>query len=215
MKFKLIVFDIDGTLTQHVSSWQYLHEQIEIWDEQAHVYQDRFMAGRISYPKFCRLDAAHWKGLNIGEIREMFKKISYAKNAEKYLKILRRKGFKLAALSTGLQFIADRIRNELGFHYDIANQLLVRGGRLTGGVKINVTFGSKGSVFRKIVKRFKLKPSEVICVGDGEGDISMARLAGYSIAFNSKSRKLSRLVDYNCRRRDFKEVYDVIRKISE
>jgi len=50
----------------------------------------------------------------------------------------------------------------------------------------------------------------MIAVGDSEGDIPMIRLAGYSIAFNSSSKVLSSIVDYNCKSLDFMEVYKKI-----
>jgi hypothetical protein len=42
----------------------------------------------------------------------------------------------------------------------------------------------------------------------------MIRLSGYSIAFNSSSEKLSRIVDYECKTSDFMEVCDKILEIS-
>jgi len=31
-KFKMIVFDIDGTITRHISSWRLIHEKLGLWD---------------------------------------------------------------------------------------------------------------------------------------------------------------------------------------
>jgi hypothetical protein len=64
------------------------------------------------------------------------------------------------------------------------------------------------------LRKFGLKPFEVIAVGDSEGDIPMIKLAGYSIAFNSSSEELSGMVDYECHSGDFKELYDKIMEIS-
>jgi len=52
----------------------------------------------------------------------------------------------------------------------------------------------------------------VIGIGDTTGDLPLARLSGYSIAFNSSSRELSKIVDYNCETKDFTEVYRKIRE---
>ena len=59
MRYKLIVFDIDGTITRHISSWRYIHEKLGLWDDRAFHYQEDFLAGKISYRRFCELDAAH------------------------------------------------------------------------------------------------------------------------------------------------------------
>jgi phosphoserine phosphatase len=215
MKYKLIVFDIDGTITRHISSWRYIHEELGLWDDIACRYQNKFLSGKISYRKFCELDAAHWKGIHEIKIKKIFKSALYAQNAVKCIKKLKKMGFKLAAVSTGLQYIADRIKKELGFDYVLSNRLVSKNGRLTGEVKINISHGGKGRIFKKIIKKFAVKPGEVICVGDSAGDIPMARLSGYSIAFNSSSDELSGLSDHSCGRKDFKEVFDRIAFISK
>lgn len=214
MKYKLIIFDIDGTITTHISSWRYIHERLGIWTKRAFQYQKAFFSGKISYRRFCLLDAAHWKGMRQSRIRNIFKSTRYSKNALKCIKKLKKSGFKLAAVSTGLQYMPERIKQEMGFDYILSNALRSRKGRLTGGVKINLAHGAKDKILKKIFKRFKVKPHEVISIGDSEGDVPLARACGYSIAFNSTSKKLSRISDYCCRTKDFEEIYRKIMAIS-
>ena len=215
VKFKLIIFDIDGTIAEPLSSWRYVHERLGLWDEPACLYQERFLAGKISYRKFCELDAAHWRGLPEKKIKNIFRKAPYSRNAVRSIKKLRKMGFKLAAVSTGLQYMADRVKKELKFNYVSANRLISRRGVLTGGVKINITHGAKGHILRKILRKFHVKPHEAICVGDSAGDIPLAKASGFSIAFNSSDETFSRIVNYNCHTNDFNEVFEIIRLISE
>ncbi len=214
MKYKLIVFDIDGTITRHISSWRYIHEKLQLWTNRAFRYQEDFFAGKISYRKFCELDAAHWKGMKISRLRSIFKDVRYSHNAVRSIARLKKSGFKLVAVSTGLQFMADRVRKELKFDYAISNRLSSRSGKLTGSVKINLEHGAKHTVLAGIYRKFGVKPREVISVGDSEGDIPLAKNSGYSIAFNSSSPDLSKIVDYNCKSKDFDEVYKNIVYIS-
>ena len=113
MKHKLVVFDIDGTITRHISSWRYIHEKLGLWDILAKKYQDQVLAGKISYRRFCELDAAHWKGIEAKKLHDIFKHVKYSKNARKAIKKLKKAGFKLAAVSTGLQFVAERVKKEM------------------------------------------------------------------------------------------------------
>ena len=214
MNYKLIVFDIDGTITKHISSWRYIHEKLDLWDVLAKRYQEQFLAGKISYRRFCELDAAHWKGIEAVRLHEAFRGVKYSKNAKKVVQKFKQHGFKLAAISTGLQFVTEKVKNELKFDYVIGNRLNVYKGKLTGGVKINISHGAKGVIFKKISKKFKVEPRQVIAVGDSEGDIPMIRLAGYSIAFNSSSEELSKIVDHRCNTTDFMEIYDKVLEIS-
>ena len=214
MRYKLIVFDIDGTITRHISSWRYIHERLNIWDALAHKYQDKFLAGKISYRKFCELDAAHWKGMSEKKLYDIFKEVKYSRNAKKTIGILKRNGFKLVAISTGLQFMTDRIKKELLFDYVLGNRLDVKNGKLTGEVTINISHGAKGKTVRAILKRFGLKPHEMIAVGDSDGDIPMMKLAGYSICFNPASEKTALAADYVSKTDDFMEVCEKILEIS-
>lgn len=214
MRYRLLIFDIDGTITQHISSWRYIHEKLGIWSHRAFRYQEDFFAGKISYRKFCELDAAHWKGMPEQKMRAIFKTVRYSRNAARTIERLKRRGFKLAAVSTGLQFMTDRVRKELKFNYAISNRLSTRNGKLTGGVKINLEHGAKHTVLAGIYKKFGVKPHEVISIGDSEGDIPLAKNSGYSIAFNCSSKALSKIVNYNCKTRDFNEIYKKIMEVS-
>jgi phosphoserine phosphatase len=214
MNYKLIIFDIDGTITRYISSWRYIHEKLGLWQKRAFQYQELFFAGRISYRKFCLLDAAHWKGMSEKKIRAIFKDVLYSKNAVPVIKKLKQMGFKLAAVSTGLQFMPDRILKELKFDYALSNRLESRNGRLSGGVTIKIAHGAKHKILRSIFKLFNVKPHDVICVGDSEGDIPLAKECGYSIAFNSSSKELSKISDYNCKTRDFNEIFKKITAIT-
>ncbi len=214
MSYKAIILDIDGTITRPVSSWRYIHERLGKWDVLACKYQEMFLAGKISYRKFCELDAAHWKGLKENDLRALFASVPYSKYALACIKKLERRGFRLIAVSTGLQYIVERIAKDIHFDYVLSNRLESRNGILTGGVEINITHGAKGQTVRTILKKLRLQPHEVIVVGDSAGDIPMARLAGYAIAFNSACGELNRVVDYVCRTQDFREVYRVISEIT-
>ena len=208
VKYKLIIFDIDGTITTHISSWRYIHEKLGLWQKRAFCYQEQFFAGKISYRRFCELDAAHWRGMSERKIRKIFESVRYSKNAAFYIgKLKNLMAFKLVAISTGLQYMPDRILKELKFDYAISNRLIARNGKLTGGVKINISHGAKDKILRMIFKKFKVRPHEAICVGDSEGDIPLAKKCGYSIAFNSSSEELSRISDYNCKTRNFSEIF--------
>ncbi|MDD4957497.1 MAG: HAD family phosphatase [Candidatus Omnitrophica bacterium] len=213
-KYKAVVFDIDGTITRHISSWRYMHEKLGLWDALARKYQEQFLAGKISYRRFCELDAGHWKGLEASKVRSIFSRVKYSRNAKRTVSMLREKGFKLVAVSTGIQFMTDRVKEELGFDHVIGNRLNVYRGKLTGGVSINIGHGAKGVTVKKILRRYGCIPEEMIAIGDSEGDIPMIEIAGYSIAFNSSSRTLSGIVDWDCPSHDLMDVYRKIIQIS-
>jgi len=210
MKYKMVVFDMDGTLTQHVSSWQLIHEKLGMWDEDACHYQAQFLKGQISYRKFCALDAQRWKGLPAADITSHLHAIPYSKNVKSTLRKLKKLGFKLAIISTGLDLLALKVKKDLAIDHCICNKLYVRKGRLTGRVKIDIAHGEKGKIFKRLLIQAGIRAEEAIFVGDSATDIPAAKEAGYAIAFNSFDSGLKEIVDYKCRTKDFKEVLDRI-----
>ncbi len=61
--YKVVVFDLDGTLTRERSIWEYIHKCLGTWYGFAERFQERFLRGEISYEEFCNLDAQVWKGM--------------------------------------------------------------------------------------------------------------------------------------------------------
>ncbi len=214
MKYKLCVFDVDGTITTHPSSWQFLHEKLGQWDNQAIKYQEMFLAGKISYKRFCKLDALHWKGMDIKRIIDIFEEITYARNVKQAIEILKNYGFKLAAISTGIQFLVDRVKKELDLDYAIGNRLIHHKGKLSGEVEVKVTHLGKGRVLNSIIKRFGTSPAKTIVVGDSKGDIPMMKIAGFSFAFNSSNEEVKKAASFSCFSNDFLEVCQKILEIS-
>ena len=204
---------MDGTLTRHVSSWQLIHEKLGLWDADACRYQEQFLKGRISYRKFCALDAERWKGLPVKEVTRHLHAIPYAKNVKSSVAAMKKLGLKTAIISTGLDLLARKVQADLAIDRCIANKLYAHVGKLTGGVKINVAHGEKGRAFKRLLKQSGVKPAEAIFVGDSATDIPAAKAAGYAIAFNTHNRELIRAVDHTCRSGDFKEVLKMIKKI--
>ncbi|MDD5258944.1 MAG: HAD family phosphatase [bacterium] len=214
MKYKIVVFDMDGTLTRHVSSWQLIHEKLGMWDEDACRYQEQFLQGRISYRRFCELDAQRWKGVPAAVVVRHLLAIPYSRSVRQTLKKLKTLGFKLAIISTGLDLLALKVKKDLQIDHCLCNKLSVRHGRLTGQVKIDVAHGEKGKAFKRLLKKAGLKPEQAIFVGDSATDVPAARIAGYAIAFNASHSELAELADHNCSTKDFREVFAAITKAN-
>lgn len=210
----MIVFDVDGTLTKHPSVWRFIHEELGLWHDKAIHYLSAYIGGEISYQEFCDLDAALWKNRELKELEELTSKIAYSDGVREVIPKLKAMGFRLAAISTGLTFFTDRVQRGLGLDRVIANELMTEKGIVTGETVVNVDEKDKGSVFDSLLKCYGFLREEVITVVDSRTDIPMAEHAGYSIGFNCEDPDLAKIVNYNCRTRNFREVYDKILEIS-
>jgi phosphoserine phosphatase len=194
-QFKLVIFDLDGTLTQERSIWEYIHKQLGKWYGFAEEYQKKFLAGEISYDRFCELDAEVWKGMKVEKLLEIVKTVPFHPGADELINYLKNKGLKFAMISSGLSVLTQWVHQRYGFDYSVSNDLLHENGILTGKVKIQVYYDKKAEWVKKILKQFGVKPEEVIAIGDSVGDIDMFQMVGFSIAFNSSCPNLDQIAN--------------------
>jgi phosphoserine phosphatase len=192
-RYKLAIFDLDGTLTRERSIWEYIHKQLGKWYGFAEDYQKRFLAKEISYERFCQLDAEVWKGMRVDEILSIVKTVPFHAGAEDLTGYLKARGMKLALVSSGLSILSDWVHQKYGFDYSVSNELLSEDGFLTGKVRIQVFFDKKSTWVESILQQFGVKPEETLAVGDSRGDLDMFEMVGFSVAFNSSSPELERI----------------------
>ncbi len=191
--YALAIFDLDGTLTQERSIWEYIHKQLGKWYGFAEEYQRRFLAGEISYEEFCESDARAWKGMRLEELSKIVKTVPFYSGVEDLISYLKMRGLKLAMISSGLSLLSDWVHQKYGFDYSVSNDLLHEDGVLTGKVKIRVHYDQKAEWVRRISDRFGTKPERTIGIGDSHGDIDMFQTVGFSVAFNSTCSDLNQI----------------------
>ncbi len=204
--YKLALFDLDGTLTQERSSWEYIHRRLGVWEGNAERFQEAFLRGEIDYNRFCRLDAGIWKGMKVSVLEEILRGIPCYDGIRDFLGFLRLRGMKLGIISSGLALLAERIKKEFDFDYAVANALGVADGILTGEIDIRVQYDRKGEWAREAQRFFGAAPAEVLAIGDSTGDIEMFRMAGLSIAFNPLSSRLKSSATFSIHSTDLRDL---------
>lgn len=183
MATKIAFLDCDGTLTTVRSSWEHLHRRLGLWTENADEYQALFRQGSIDYREFCRRDALLWKGLDLNSVLPVLNDIPYQPGAHDLVRSLKEAGIVTVIVSTGLSFLVEKVKAELGIDRTFANELLVARGILSGEIRINVDYDMKGDIVRATLKDLGLGFDEASAIGDGEGDKGMFEAVGLPIAF--------------------------------
>jgi len=192
-RFQLVIFDLDGTLTQERSIWEYIHIRLGKWYGFAEEYQKQFLAGKISYEEFCERDAQVWRGMKVEELLEIVKTVPFHPGVDELINYLKERGLKLSMVSSGLSILSDWVHQKYGFEYSVSNDLLHENGVLTGKVRIQVYYDKKAEWVKRILQRCNARPEEVIAIGDSVGDIDMFQMVGFSIAFNSSCQDLEKI----------------------
>lgn len=191
MAIKLVVFDVDGTLTCHSSIWWRLHEHFGTQKE-GKLYYDQYFAGKITYDQWAEYDAGLWKGQSLDEVLRVVRETELMPGAKETIQTLKGKGIHVAILSGGLDVLADDIGKRLGIDYVLTNKLLSSNGILTGGVENLVAWGEKSKEIVEVAKHFGVQLEETAFVGDGRNDVSVFEHVGLSIAFRPETDEVAK-----------------------
>jgi phosphoserine phosphatase len=182
---RLIVFDMDSTIVD-----------AEVIDELAKVagvgkqvaeITARGMNGEIEFKESLRQRVKLLKGLSVESLEEVRKNTKLMPGSVELLRTLKDMGFKLALISGGFTYFTDELKERLGFDYAFANELVVKNGKVTGGVRGRIIDSEgKADVLRELMRKENIPKEEVVAVGDGANDRIMLKAAGLGIAFNAK-----------------------------
>ena len=104
-------------------------------------------------------------------------------------KSLKKKGIKTALVSGGFTFFTERLKQQFGLDYTLANVLAEHDGKLTGEIDGPICGAeAKADFLLKQCVALTISPSQVIAMGDGANDLLMMKEAGLSIAYHAKPK---------------------------
>ena len=88
---KIIIFDVDGVLTEEASSWKAIHQYFGVDNTQN---LNDFLNGRIDYDKFMRKDIALWPNkTHISQIEKILSGVKSVSGVKETIENLREKGY--------------------------------------------------------------------------------------------------------------------------
>ena len=182
---RLIVFDMDSTLIQ-----------TEVIDDMAQAcgvmetvkdITRQAMEGKLDFDKSLRERVAKLKGLEVDKMHSILKCLPLTPGTQEFIQTVKSLGYKLALISGGFTFFANFLKEKLGLDYAFANELEIKGGRLTGklsGEMINPK--QKATLLELIAQQEGISLEQVVAIGDGSNDLPMLAKAGLGIAFHPK-----------------------------
>ncbi|MGI9606640.1 MAG: phosphoserine phosphatase SerB [Acidimicrobiales bacterium] len=182
---RLIVLDVDSTLIQN-EMIDLLAAEAGIGDACAAI-TDSAMAGTLDFEESLRQRVRLLEGQPREIIDRAYLRLELTDGAERFVRTVRRLGYRIAIVSGGFNSFTDRLRSDLGIDYSYANTLEVRDGVLTGGVTGPIVDrNAKASLLQAIAQQEGVSLEQVVAVGDGANDLDMLSAAGLGIAFCAK-----------------------------
>lgn len=182
---RLLVADMDSTIVttetlDELAAFANLKERIA-------AITRRSMNGEIDFADALRERVGLLKGLSEAALEETWAATRLMPGAVTLVATMRAHGAFCALVSGGFTFFTGRVRRQLGFDLDEANELEIEDGRLSGRVREPILDrNAKLTALRRLAAERGLALAETCAVGDGANDIAMLQGAGLGFAFRAR-----------------------------
>jgi len=183
---KLLAMDMDSTLI----TIECIDELGDLAGKKAEIaaITAQAMRGEIEYKESLRRRVKALAGLAESSLATIYEqRLKLTPGAEILVDACKRHGVQLLLVSGGFTFFTEKLKERLGLHHTISNELEVKGGKLTGAlVGEIVDADAKAAKFRSVMAELGAKKEETVAIGDGANDLKMMAEAGFSVAFRAK-----------------------------
>lgn len=209
-KYKLVAFDMDGTLVKQESSWWALHRYFGV-EEQAKHNLLAYERGEIDYREFMRRDIKLWQPPpHISKVKEVLAQAELAPGVEELVRELGRRGYELAIVTGGLDLLAELVGEWLGIKHAVANGLEVdERGYLTGEGIFRVEPNFKHEALAELARGLRLTLEECVAVGDSKYDVNFLKHAGFGVAVGN-DKTLAEVADLVIQNFNFSKLLDYL-----
>ena len=212
LKYKLVCFDLDGTLIENVRfSWQIFHDYFQTDAHRREDARNKFFNGHISYSEWAMHDMNLWKEKNAKK-EDFFKAISHLKlmnGAMETISELKKKGLRLAIISGSINILLEKLIPDYEEIFDdvfLSRIYFDNKGNISQMKVTEYDVEKKAEALKLIARREKIDLKECVFVGDYLNDIRVMEEAGLGIAFNCQEEKLKEVADVVIEKRDLREV---------
>lgn len=182
---ELLVADMESTIIQN-ELVDDMAEFVGVRHEVAKITA-KAMNGDILFRPALRDRLAYMKGLEESMLEPVIAGIEYMPGARVLVRTMRRHGAHTALVSGGFTVFTAHVRKELGFDFDLGNDMEIVDGRLTGKV-VEPVLGrdAKRDALLRLSAEHGAGPRDAVAVGDGFNDLPMIEAAGLGVAYHAK-----------------------------
>ncbi len=176
---RMLLLDMDGTLTTVTSPWQHVHQGLGVWDSKGKALLEQYLNREIGFTEFCERDVQIWNDLEIGldEVHQILDRIPIPEETLTFLRAAHAAEFRLAIVSTGFTHTAERIRRLAELPEDAlfvaANELAtLPNGTIQAVLRVGDGSDVPGKAFwaSHVIHRFGMTKEQVGAVGDTSAD---------------------------------------------
>lgn len=181
---KLLIADMDSTIVIG-ETLDELAAYAGLKDEIAAITQ-RAMRGELDFADALYERVAMLQGLDESYLHETMAQVELSPGAKTLISTMRAHGANTALISGGFSFFTDQVRQQVGFHTSLGNQLQVIDGKLTGKViPPIIDKDTKLNMLIDTAEQLGLGMSDTMAIGDGANDVPMLSAAGTGVAYHA------------------------------
>ncbi len=216
-QIKLCIFDLDGTIVQYPnrpfhSSWDALGlaaGKEEEWVKRREYYYPRPELYQEWFDGNCQL----LKGVEVQPIVEQIFPPPYTSGFLEFSAYLKREGIRAGIVSSGVDIVANRVVEESGLDFAIANVLHLKDDKFTGTGEQHVPLWDKGKYVEKQMVHYNASTDNTAYFGDSENDCKAWARVRFRIGIALKNLELCRHVDYSFR--DFHGALELFQNLAK
>ena len=184
-RWRLVCFDLDGTLVRGTSTCQHIADSFGYGDVLREL-ESNYAQGTVSNRIVAESDARHYVGRRIEEIAEVMGTIPLIRGIDETVSVLRCQGMHVILGTVTWRFAAKVIAER--FKLDAWSGCVMgesAPGILDGAVAAHFDEHDKRAFVETYCAGRGIAMSEVVAVGDSRSDIPLFSAVGYSIAINA------------------------------
>lgn len=182
---KLLVADMDSTMVVGET----LDDLADFAGLKAHIaaITARAMNGELDFKEALRERVGLLAGLSADCLEKTYAHLRFMPGAELLVATMKAHGAKAVLVSGGFKFFTSRVAAHCGFDRDLANEMVISDGKLTGQVVEPILDRStKLQTLVSAAAENSLPLALTMAVGDGANDLEMIKAAGLGVAYHAK-----------------------------
>ena len=176
------------------------------WNEYDELYKKkRITIGQCLVQQFRLLS-----GMKLAAVLQEISKLETMRNIRETVEKLQGHGLHVIILTDNPDFLCQYLVEKYGFNGYVSSKVAVKDGMITENVE---PLPDKRLGIRKYCAWLSIPLRKSMHIGDGENDVPVFRVVGYSIALNSKIERVVRSASMRIETDDMIDVYERIRPL--
>ena len=185
--FRLFLFDMDGVLLQHKSSWRYCQEAIGC---DCRWFYDK-VEGDLLYNNHLNdlvMEKMASQGFTKDRLLELARNAPQMKGIRKVMMEVQAHRGLAIIISGGIGAFAQELSKQYPFTSYVSNELHFNSNNKPPIWEIRCGYYDKGKIARSFQAAMGVSREETFAVGDNSNDCTMFAEAGLSVAFNGNDK---------------------------